>query len=153
MILGISFGMDSAFFEMGQSRPLFCLFSSFSTTILQKNCRLQWDSNSDFRSKGAHADHLTTAHRFEEKSWYHFRLFISAKFLHSTTITSASLSNDNQMLNVKWSDGATAKFPAVWLRDNCQCNSCFHQVRDWVFRQIKKLEHVWHLGWLEEVGI
>ena len=35
---------------MGQPRPLFCLFSCFSITILQKKCRPQRDSNSDCRS-------------------------------------------------------------------------------------------------------
>ena len=29
----------------------FCLFSFFSITILQKNCRPQWDSNSDCQSR------------------------------------------------------------------------------------------------------
>ena len=36
---------------MDLPRPLFCLFSFFSITILQKNCRPQRDSNSDHRSR------------------------------------------------------------------------------------------------------
>ena len=36
-------------FKIFQPRPLFCLFSFFSNTILQKNCRLQRDSNLDRR--------------------------------------------------------------------------------------------------------
>ena len=36
------------------------IFLFFSNTILQKNCRLQQDSNSDRRYEGEHADHLTT---------------------------------------------------------------------------------------------
>ena len=39
------------FLKMVQPRPLFCLFSLFSITISQKNCRPQWDSNLDRRSR------------------------------------------------------------------------------------------------------
>ncbi len=37
----------------------------------------------------------------------------------------------DENLVVEWSDGghpATDEFPFVWLRDNCQCTSCFHPV-------------------------
>ena len=49
--------------KMDYRRTLFVHLSSFQTKILQKNCVLQWDSNSDRRSKGAKADHLTTTPR------------------------------------------------------------------------------------------
>ena len=39
------------FFKIGPTPASFCLFSFFSTTILQKNCRLQRESNSDRRSR------------------------------------------------------------------------------------------------------
>ena len=49
---------SSHFFKkMDQPRPLFVYFR---TQILQKNCRLQRDSNSDRRNEGEHANHLTT---------------------------------------------------------------------------------------------
>ena len=42
----------SFFLKMGQPRHLFCLFSFFSNTILnKKNCRLQRDSNTDRQSR------------------------------------------------------------------------------------------------------
>ena len=40
-----------SFLKVGQPRPLFCLFSFFSNTILQKHCRLQRDSNSGRQSR------------------------------------------------------------------------------------------------------
>ena len=43
----------------GPNPAAFCLFSLFSTTILQKNNRHQWDSNSDCRLEGKLPDHLT----------------------------------------------------------------------------------------------
>ena len=38
-------------YKNGPTPASFCLFSFFSNTILQKNCRLQRDSNSDCRSR------------------------------------------------------------------------------------------------------
>ena len=40
-----------SFFKKWAYPGLFCLFSFFSNTILQKNCRLQRDSNSDLQSR------------------------------------------------------------------------------------------------------
>ncbi len=35
----------------------------------------------------------------------------------------------DDVVAVKWSsDGSVENFPAVWLRDNCQCEQCFHPV-------------------------
>ena len=45
---------------MGQPWPLFCLFSFFSITILQKNCRPQQIRTRIVGVEGEHADHLTT---------------------------------------------------------------------------------------------
>jgi hypothetical protein len=44
-------------------------------------------------------------------------------------ISSAQMSNSGRMVTVGWSDGSAGQYPAVWLRDNCQCNQCFHQVQ------------------------
>ena len=41
----------NCFFLNGPTPASFCLFSFLSTTILQKNCRPQRDSNSDRRSR------------------------------------------------------------------------------------------------------
>lgn len=29
------------------------------------------------------------------------------------------------VLNVVWSNQKTQEYPAVWLRDNCQCSKCY----------------------------
>ncbi|KAG7154699.1 Gamma-butyrobetaine dioxygenase-like 2 [Homarus americanus] len=44
----------------------------------------------------------------------------------AVTVTHASVNHKTAMLEVKWTDGETDVFPYVWLRDNCQCPSCFH---------------------------
>ena len=50
----------------------FCLFFSFPTQILQKNCRRQRDSNSDRWNRGEHADHLTTTTALFENVSLHY---------------------------------------------------------------------------------
>ena len=50
----------TCFSKVGQPRPLFCLFSHFSNTILQKNCRLSGIGTRIVGVEGEHADHLTT---------------------------------------------------------------------------------------------
>ena len=46
--------------KVGQPRPLFCLFSYISNTILQKNSRLSGIRTRIVGVEGEHADHLTT---------------------------------------------------------------------------------------------
>jgi gamma-butyrobetaine dioxygenase len=31
-------------------------------------------------------------------------------------------------LELTWAHGKSSSFPLAWLRDNCQCPSCFHPV-------------------------
>ena len=38
------------------------------------------------------------------------------------------LDHDKSMLKVSFSDKETGEYPYVWLRDNCQCSTCFHPV-------------------------
>ena len=40
----------------------------------------------------------------------------------------ASLDKDGLTVKVGFSDGDTGEYPYVWLRDNCQCSTCFHPV-------------------------
>ncbi|CAL4097431.1 unnamed protein product, partial [Meganyctiphanes norvegica] len=40
-------------------------------------------------------------------------------------IQDVGLLHENSMLQVSWSDGGRDIYPYVWLRDNCQCPSCF----------------------------
>lgn len=44
----------------------------------------------------------------------------------SARIQKTNLLNDEWMLEVQWEDGFRSKYPYIWLRDNCQCPSCFH---------------------------
>ena len=53
------------FLRIGQPRPLFPYFRSFQTRILQKNCRLQRDLNSNFGVEDEHAEHLTATTALE----------------------------------------------------------------------------------------
>ena len=67
------------FKKMGQPRPLFCLFSFFSITILQKNCRPQRDSNSD-RRRGRRARWPLDHHHGPISSLFvYFRLLTFSK--------------------------------------------------------------------------
>ena len=38
----------------------------------------------------------------------------------------ASAEVRHQLLEVCWSDGASRRFPLIWLRDNCSCDACLH---------------------------
>ena len=40
----------------------------------------------------------------------------------------ASLDKDGLTVKVGFCDGDTGEYPYVWLRDNCQCSTCFHPV-------------------------
>lgn len=46
-------------------------------------------------------------------------------FNMSATIQKVEALNANQFICVHWEDGSESLYPAVWLRDNCQCPSCF----------------------------
>ena len=45
----------------------------------------------------------------------------------SYTITSADYDDNRDTIAVTWDIRVTTEFPAVWLRDNCQCPQCFHE--------------------------
>ena len=51
---------------MGQPRLSLFIFVLFKQKFYRKDCRHQWDSNSDHQLEGEHADHLitTTGHMF-----------------------------------------------------------------------------------------
>ena len=34
--------------------------------------------------------------------------------------------NGTNVLSITWSDSKEEQYPAVWLRDNCQCPKCYH---------------------------
>ena len=42
-------------------------------------------------------------------------------------VTTADYDDDRDTITVTWDSGVTSEFPAVWLRDNCQCPLCFHE--------------------------
>ncbi|XP_030380776.1 gamma-butyrobetaine dioxygenase [Scaptodrosophila lebanonensis] len=50
---------------------------------------------------------------------------LSAQCRQATTTTSAKLL-DQQFVEIEQPDGQRLKYPNVWLRDNCQCEKCFH---------------------------
>ena len=35
-------------------------------------------------------------------------------------------SHSDKMLHVRWGDNTLSRFPYIFLRDNCQCDQCFH---------------------------
>jgi gamma-butyrobetaine dioxygenase len=43
-------------------------------------------------------------------------------------VTLGVVSPDRRQLTVNWSDGGQSVFHAVWLRDNCPCPECRHEV-------------------------
>ncbi|XP_055380083.1 gamma-butyrobetaine dioxygenase [Condylostylus longicornis] len=66
-----------------------------------------------------------------QKSWFHLNSVLR--------VLNVSLQNRCVVVNESSSDKQLhfMKFPTVWLRDNCQCNECFHQSSksrqiDWV---------------------
>ncbi|KAK9462122.1 uncharacterized protein V1516DRAFT_685149 [Lipomyces oligophaga] len=38
------------------------------------------------------------------------------------------VSFDNRKVYVPWTEGVTSSFHHIWLRDHCQCESCFHPI-------------------------
>ncbi len=43
-------------------------------------------------------------------------------------IQKATILTDSKMLEVQVQGGEQLLFPFVWLRDNCQCEKCYHQI-------------------------
>lgn len=39
-----------------------------------------------------------------------------------------SVDTNNRWLTLRWHDGFTARYHYVWLRDNCPCDLCVHQI-------------------------
>ena len=33
---------------------------------------------------------------------------------------------ERRMVEARWEGGETTVYPYIWLRDNCQCHTCFH---------------------------
>ncbi|KAK9243089.1 hypothetical protein V1506DRAFT_407227 [Lipomyces tetrasporus] len=38
------------------------------------------------------------------------------------------LSFDNKRVYIPWDEGVTSSYHNIWLRDSCQCSSCFHPI-------------------------
>ena len=57
-------------------------------------------------------------------------------------------------VEVAWSDGRTSRFHHLWLRDNCPCEQCVHQVtREQMFEIISvPLDLRAHRVWVDEDG-
>lgn len=57
--------------------------------------------------------------------------------------------NDDKYVVLNCNDQKSLKYPVIWLRDNCQCNECFHsestsRTIDWSkFNVNVKIENVW----------
>ena len=45
----------------------------------------------------------------------------------SSRLQAVSLLEEDRMLEAHWEDGEATRYPWVWLRDNCQCEKCFHE--------------------------
>ena len=43
-----------------------------------------------------------------------------------TIATNVNANVEDATLDVTWRDDSVDKYPFVWLRDNCQCERCFH---------------------------
>ena len=67
--------------------------------------------------------------------WLFHRLLLSRKtwdcpkigIIHSKIETCSlkyGVEKEGRILKITWADGETAAFHAVWLRHNCQCQSC-----------------------------
>ncbi|XP_074985554.1 gamma-butyrobetaine dioxygenase isoform X1 [Caretta caretta] len=46
-------------------------------------------------------------------------------FSMSTSIQKVEALDVNNFVRIQWEDGSKSLYPAVWLRDNCQCPDCF----------------------------
>ena len=43
------------------------------------------------------------------------------------TACSVGINENSKCLVIQWQNNLTDEYPLVWLRDNCQCSSCFDQ--------------------------
>ncbi|XP_018023988.1 gamma-butyrobetaine dioxygenase [Hyalella azteca] len=53
---------------------------------------------------------------------------LRAKFSHEVKLARVSSLPEQKMLEVEWAEGGRSIYPWLWLRDNCQCDQCFHPV-------------------------
>jgi gamma-butyrobetaine dioxygenase len=61
------------------------------------------------------------------------------------SVQSASVSVQNDLVTLTWSDGGVSVFPAIWLRDNCRCPKCRHASGQRLF-EITDLPAALHVG-------
>ena len=97
----------------------FCLFSFFSTTILQKNCRLQRESNSDRRSKRRASWPLDHHHGPIKRNILHYPSFLMVSVCHLVFLHTSFHSLAAQKLH-HWSIGEPGVFfdispPPHWM--------------------------------------
>ncbi|XP_068244868.1 uncharacterized protein [Palaemon carinicauda] len=59
---------------------------------------------------------------------------------NETKISGVSMLSSEWMLEVKWNDGSSDRYPYLWLRDNCQCPVCFHPTAHARTVDIKELD-------------
>ena len=50
----------------------------------------------------------------------------NAVAVRSESVVSASVDQGSRLVKTEWSNGRKLNYPFIWLRDNCQCESCFH---------------------------
>ena len=55
------------------------------------------------------------------------------------TADELNLNGETKRLSVRFGDGETCEYPYIWLRDNCQCERCFHPTT--LSRLIRMKEH------------
>ncbi|XP_065175771.1 gamma-butyrobetaine dioxygenase-like [Sycon ciliatum] len=51
---------------------------------------------------------------------------LSSSSTSSTAVTSTS--SDGRFLTVAWQAGGESRYPFIYLRDNCTCSECFHEL-------------------------
>lgn len=60
-----------------------------------------------------------------------------------------NVANDDKYVVLNCDESKSLKYPIVWLRDNCQCNECFHRgsmsrIIDWSKFDVNvKIDSIW----------
>ncbi|XP_033125873.1 gamma-butyrobetaine dioxygenase-like [Anneissia japonica] len=78
-----------------------------------------------------------------QRSSYGYRKLHMSSWIqseHGSRIPSAHIDGKNKWLNLKWDGEQSKNYPYVWLRDNCRCRECYHEIASQKLFQFNDLD-------------
>ena len=111
-------GLASSAFQTARRPSNRILSATGASSLLRSPCKTQYSLFQQSR-------HLASTRRLSQKAEVKQAEVAS---LADAKLVDVQLVVDRRMVETVWEDGDRQLYPYVWLRDNCQCEKCFHPV-------------------------